>query len=488
VEPKIVPKVLNLTETSLVIVVELKKRHFLFGLVLFATFVVVPMNFGSASEVRTLELFPIEDSFVSYSTPPSNFGKELYLRTEYDHRQKTIINARSFTVPTSSLFLSVYLPQNGRITGRLEVTAGGAKDINFRITDSAQTVYYYSLNRVTVSDFSFVAPYTGNFHLVFDNSFSWFTTKTVSLSDVILTMDSTVISAPIFLLFNLSNIPPEATINTANLSLSLKDAGINTYNIMKTFYCSRSNWNEQSITYENAPLSQSYLIELSSLNISGISVGNRCKVDIKSDVVRSLPDGKLTEAVAIVDGELPGGMAKFYSRESENKPKLEISYTYVSVSSSLSASFMIESQNVAVNVNTDPSQTIGDIRIQYSTDQVKWYDASQFQGGSTHYVWTPSMTGQIYVRSVWKVSWNGGYYQTLSSVGGLYIMPILLVVAIPIAIIGVIAAVVGMRYWRRRRRVNIKENPDVQAPQTPPPPGDRSIDLKASYPSSYKKK
>jgi hypothetical protein len=436
------------------------------SMVLFAMFVVLLMGSTSASEVRTLILVPVADSFVSYSTPQANFGKELYLRTEYA-KQETVLGATSFTVPPSSVFFNVYLPQNGRITGSFEVTAGGNKDINFAITDSVQSASYYQLNRVTVSDFSFVAPYTGDFRLVFDNSFSWFTSKTVSLSDVILTMDSNVISAPIFLLFDLSNIPPEATINTANLSLTFKDSGVSLYNIVKSFDCSESNWNEQAITFENAPLSQSFLTESSSLNMSvGISVGSRIYLDIRPDVVRSMPNGKVTEVVAVVDGEFPAGFVEFYSRESENTPRLEISYTYVSASSSLSSSFMIEGQNVAVNVTTNPSQPQGNIRIQYSTDQVKWYDMSQFQGGSAYYVWTPSMTGQVFVRSVWEVSWNGGSYQTLSSVSGIYIMPILLVVAIPVAIIAVIVAVVGIRYWRKRR-VQVKKNSDFQAPQAP---------------------
>jgi hypothetical protein len=444
------------------------------SMVLFAMFVVLLMGSTSASEVRTLTLVPVADSFVSYGTPQANFGKELYLRTEYE-KQETVLNATSFTVPPSSRFLNVYLPQNGRITGSLEVTAGGNKDINFAITDSTQTTYYYQLNRVTASDFSFVAPYTGNFYLVFDNSFSWITSKTVSLSDVILSMDSTVISAPIFLLFDLSSIPPEATINKANLSLSFKDAGVSLYNIVKSFDCSESNWNEQAIAFESAPLSQSFLTESSSLNMSvGTSVGSRIYLDVKPDVVRSLPNGKLTEVVAVVDGEFPAGIVEFYSRESENAPNLEISYTYVSTGCSLSSSFMIEGQNVAVNVTTNPSQPQGNISIQCSTDQLKWFDMSQLQGGSTYYVWTPPMTGQVYVRSVWAVSWNGGSYQTLSSVSSIYVMPISLVVTIPAAIIAIIVAVLGIRYWRKRR-AHVKKNSNSQAPQIPPTPSTRNL-------------
>ena len=451
-----------------------KKVVFVVSIVLFAMFVVLLLGSTSASEVRTLTLVPVADSFVSYSTPQANFGKELYLRAEYE-KQKAVLNATSFTVPTSSVFFSIYLPQNGRIAGSLEVTAGGNKDINFAITDSTQSAYYYQLNRVTISNFSFVAPYTGSFRLVFDNSFSWITSKTVSLSDVILTMDSNVISAPIFLLFDLSNIPPEATINTATLSLSFNRATIN--NLLKSFACSVSNWNEQTITFENAPLSQSYLTESTSMILPLVSVGDRINLNVKSDVVRSLPNGKLTEVVAVVDGDSTPGMAEFYSRESENTPKLEISYTYVSASSSLSLSFMIEGQNVAVNVTTNPSQPQGLIKIQYSTDQLKWYDiydTYQFQGegGLAYYVWTPSMTGQVYVRSFWEISWNGDSYQAMSSVSSIYIMPLVFVVAIPAAITAVIVAVVGIRYWRKRK-TRVKRNSEFQEPQAPPPPSGR---------------
>jgi hypothetical protein len=432
-------------------------------------FEVLLVNSAFASEVRTLSLVPTSDTFVSYTTPQANFGKELYLRTEYG-KQVTVLNATSFTVPPSSLFFSVYLPQNGKIAGNFEVTAGGNKDINFAIMDNAQIAYYYQLSRVTVSNFSFVAPYTGNFRLVFDNSFSWITSKTVTVSDVILTMDSRVISAPILLFFDLSSIPPDAIVNSANLSLCFKDAGINLYNILKSFGSSLSNWNEQSITFENAALSESSLTETSSLNMSiGISDGSRIYLDIRPDVVRSLPNGKLTEIVAVVDGELPAGIVEFYSRETENSPKLEVSYTYVSTSSPLSSSFIIEGQNIAANVTTNPSQSQGNIRVQFSTDQIKWYDVGQFQGGSAYCVWTPPMTGQVYVRSLWEVNWNGGSYQALSSVSSVYIMPIAIIVAIPTAIVAVIVGVLGVHFWRKRKN-RLRGNSKSQTPQVPPSP------------------
>jgi hypothetical protein len=445
----------------------------LLGLSLFVVLIVLPLNLAVAFEVRTVDLVPLADSFVSSDNPQSNFGKELYLRTEYES-QKTVIYATSFDVPPTTNWISVFLPRNGKITGSFTVTEGGNKDINFWITSEARAsteVAYVAEYAVTTSSISFTAPYTGTFYLGFDNSFSWFTHKQVSLSDVVLTMKpfNAICSRIIFLQFDLSSIPPEATINEAKLSLVFKDAGVNTYNLVKAFSCSQSNWNEQSITYENAPFSESYLTESSSLNESGHSVGqSRWDSDIKADVVRSLVNGKLTEIVAVVGGQLPGGMVEFYSRESENKPNLEISYTYVSVSSSLSSTFMIEGQNVAVNAATNPSQNLGSVKIQYSTDQVKWNDVMIHQGGSVYCAWTSVATGQIYVRSVWEVSWSRGSYQTVSPVTSLYVMPIYLVVTIPIIIV-VTVAVLGVYYWRKRR-AHIKKPATLQTPEMPPPP------------------
>jgi hypothetical protein len=76
-------------------------------MVLFATFVVPLIGLTSASEVRTLTLVPVADSFVSYGTPQANFGKELYLRTEYA-KQETVLGGESFTVLLRRFF-SVYI-------------------------------------------------------------------------------------------------------------------------------------------------------------------------------------------------------------------------------------------------------------------------------------------------------------------------------------------------------------------------------------------
>lgn len=362
--------------------------------------------------------------------------------------QKIVVEAYSFDIPRdSSRSVSISLPKNGRINSSLEVTGGG--NIHFRIYNEDRSIKYIEELFVTSLEFSFIAPNTGDFILSFDN-FGWFVPSvTVSLSDVILAMEPyDFVWSPIFLLFDLSDVPPEATINSARLGLALSDSGESRYNLVRAFYCSETDWDEQAITYENAPLSESYLIDSNSFNVTGISIGHYCEWEIKPDVVRSRPTGKLTEIIAIVESESPTSAIRFFSRESESKPKLTIAYTYVSVSSSASPTFLIEGQNAAVVVGTDPSQTVGNIKVQYSTDQIEWFDIENFSGGSAHCVWTPSVTGQVYVRSLWEISWDDGSYYTLSSVSGLFIIPSYILILIPAIILG---AIVGIYFWRKRK-------------------------------------
>jgi hypothetical protein len=109
---------------------------------------------------------------------------------------------------------------------------------------------------------------------------------------------------------------------------------------------------------------------------------------------------------------------------------------------------LIEGQSAAVVVDTDPSQTVGRIKVQYSTDQIEWFDIESFSDGSAYCVWTPSVTGRVYVRSLWQTSWDGGSYYTLSSVSSLYMIPIYLLIVIPAIITGII---IGVYFWRKRK-------------------------------------
>ena len=221
---------------------------------------------------------------------------------------------------------------------------------------------------------------------------------------------------------------------------------------MNAYYYVNDDWSEQTITYENAPLSEIYGSSSSSLTLSEEEVGKYYGWDIKADVVRALPSGKLTEAIVIVDSSDSTGMIEFFSRESENKPKIEISYSYVSVTSSISSSILLQGQGIMINVDTDPPQNSGNLKVQYSTDTVNWIDITALSGGTENYGWTPPEIGTIHVRGQWEINWEEGSYISHSFSESVFVIPILLVILIPVVIIAIIC---GIYFWRRRKSKKI---------------------------------
>jgi hypothetical protein len=158
-------------------------------------------------------------------------------------------------------------------------------------------------------------------------------------------------------------------------------------------------------------MSQIYPSSSSSLNTFGLTYGSTCEWNIKSDVVRSLSSGKLTEVLAILASDQTRKI-EFFSRESDKKPKLEISYTYASVEASVWPSVIGQGQNVAINITTNPLQTQGTLTFQYSQDQIVWQNITSFSGGSKEYAWSPTMSGLTYLRVLWSISWASGSYST----------------------------------------------------------------------------
>lgn len=393
----------------------------------------------NASEKRTVSIRPIADSFVTSADKYLNFGKELSSYS-YFKRTHVSVTSRSFAAGTTKIeLIPIYsLFEGSSFSGSFTVTSGGNKDVNFFISSQGKKFLY--LERVTSYSFLFVSPTTEDYFLGFDNTFSVITSKGISLSDVIRT-DYGIYASPIFMMFDLSEIPPEATILSAKLRFYVLTASESS--TIGFYYCSNNNWGETEITYYEAPIK-----DIKPESTSQIFVDSAKKwyeMDIKADVVRGLVQGKLTEILAVSNG----GMVEIASRESENRPELEITYDYVSVSSAVSPTTIIEGQSIGLNVNTDPSQTEGNIKIQYSKDQINWLDISSFSGGSTYYAWTPSVTGQIYVRALWEIHWERGSYSTPSSVISIFAIPNYLLMLIP-TIIG--AAVIGTYYWRKRKK------------------------------------
>lgn len=88
--------------------------------------------------------------------------------------------AQTFTVPALSQTTQTFtLNQGDVVEGNITVTGGLTNDINFNVTDpNGNTIV--SLSRVTQSPFSFQAGTSGTYTMIFDNSFSLLTSRSVT--------------------------------------------------------------------------------------------------------------------------------------------------------------------------------------------------------------------------------------------------------------------------------------------------------------------
>jgi hypothetical protein len=89
--------------------------------------------------------------------------------------------AETFTVPNFSIHtVTIDLNQGDTVTGSVSVSGGSGNDINLIIQDSdGNIVATYS--HITSSSFSFTASQKGTYKLVFDNTFSLLTSKSVTV-------------------------------------------------------------------------------------------------------------------------------------------------------------------------------------------------------------------------------------------------------------------------------------------------------------------
>jgi uncharacterized membrane protein len=84
----------------------------------------------------------------------------------------------SFTVPAGTAQRSATLTEDDVVHIELQVTAGGNKDINFNVNNG--TPVFMSDTRVTTVNKNWTVPFNGTFYFVYDNSFSWITSKDVT--------------------------------------------------------------------------------------------------------------------------------------------------------------------------------------------------------------------------------------------------------------------------------------------------------------------
>ena len=91
----------------------------------------------------------------------------------------------TFTVPPlQEVVRTVGLSEGDKVSGSITVSGGSGNDIDFYVTDSnGNTILRY--DRATQTSFSFAASTTGTYTMHFDNSFSIFSSKSVTLDHTI---------------------------------------------------------------------------------------------------------------------------------------------------------------------------------------------------------------------------------------------------------------------------------------------------------------
>ena len=87
----------------------------------------------------------------------------------------------TFTVsPLQEVVRTVGLSEGNKVSGSITVSGGSGNDIDFYVTDSnGNTILRY--DRATQTSFSFTASTTGTYTMHFDNRFSIFSSKSVTL-------------------------------------------------------------------------------------------------------------------------------------------------------------------------------------------------------------------------------------------------------------------------------------------------------------------
>lgn len=138
-----------------------------------------------------------------------------------------------------------------------------------------------------------------------------------------------------YLMFNLSNLPPEATIRSATLTINVFWIGSTTS--IYVHYCPSASWNELSITWMNAPEYEKTPISMAVVAKEGESP----PFDVTQAVQRAWNTAKVFTLVMTSEEKTGfGDFLQFYSREAAGRgyrPQLKIEYVAPSISSSLAA-------------------------------------------------------------------------------------------------------------------------------------------------------
>jgi len=97
----------------------------------------------------------------------------------YQVPQSSDVFNTSFVVPPAITTQTTYLDAGDTLNIQVTVTGGGNLDINFNVNDGATT--YLSYTRATTISRTWTVPLSSNYNFVYDNSFSTFTSKDVTV-------------------------------------------------------------------------------------------------------------------------------------------------------------------------------------------------------------------------------------------------------------------------------------------------------------------
>jgi len=97
----------------------------------------------------------------------------------YEVPMSSLLINESIVVPPSTITHTTYLNQGDSLNILVTVTSGGNKDIDFSVNDGVTT--YLSYSRATTVNRNWTVPSNSNYNFVYDNSFSWWTSKEVSV-------------------------------------------------------------------------------------------------------------------------------------------------------------------------------------------------------------------------------------------------------------------------------------------------------------------
>jgi hypothetical protein len=217
-----------------------------------------------------------------------------------------------------------------------------------------------------------------------------------------------------WLKFDLSSLPPGATITSADLALTLNFTTANQY--IGVYGETDNSWNELGITWDNAPLGS-----VSSTSVASDFVTNDTSYYTFSILSLLSGSSQISLVLQPTSPSATFGYTQFWSLEEGGSlgPSLTITYSPVSVSISPPSSSIQYGSSITVSGNTIPEQSLGTFELQYSTDESTWYTLASKSGGSAQTLWTPPSVGTFYLRGVWDIPWGSGSYTVPSGISTL---------------------------------------------------------------------